>query len=239
MQQKKFHCLVQKVNKTLYKQQMLSPGDKILIGLSGGVDSYILAEILNNRKKHLPFNISLFAVHVKIKELNYEVDLEAMNNFCNKLQMPFYYIEYSMGSYENSKKSPCFFCSWHRRKEIFTLAKNIGCNKVAMGHHRDDAIETMLLNMIYHGSISSLPYKLSMFDGEIILIRPLLDLSKKEIIAFQTLSHYPLEKSFCQFKNLTKREEVKKILDHIRHLHPLADINLFRSVRKIFHDYLP
>jgi len=237
---KAFKRLSQKVGQTVFKQGLLSPNDKILIGISGGKDSFLLLEMLNERKKHLPFPIELMALHVRIKEMGYIADTEAISNFCNQRQVPFYFIEDSIGSdLSASGKAPCFVCSWHRRKNIFQFAQSMGCNKVALGHHRDDALQTFLLNLIYHGSICSLPYKLSMFDGQITLIRPLLDLSEKEILAYTPLADYPAEVKECPYKYDNKREQIKMLLQNIRKLHPLAEKNMFRSMRNIFDEYLP
>jgi len=237
---KAYKRLSQKVGQTVYKQGLLSPNDKILITISGGKDSFLLLEMLNERKKHLPFPIELLALHVGIKEMDYHVDVELLRDFCNRIDVPFYYVEDSIGAdLFSSKKAPCFVCSWHRRKNIFRFAQSMGCNKVALGHHRDDALQTFLLNLIYHGSISSLPYRLSMFDGQIILIRPLLDLSEREILSYTHIAGYPPEIKECPYKNNNKREQMKVLLQTIRKLHPLAEKNMFRSMRKIFEEYLP
>lgn len=237
---KAFKRLCQKVGQTIYKQKLLAPGDKILIGMSGGKDSFLLLELLDERRKHLTFPIELIAIHVKIKEIGYSADEEALKRFCSQYKVPFYFVEDSIGSdLFTSGKAPCFVCSWHRRKNIFQLAQSMGCNKVALGHHRDDALQTFLLNLIYHGSISSLPYQLSMFDGQITLIRPLLDLSEKEILAYTRLANYPEEIKECAYKNNNKREQIKILLQNIRKLHPLAEKNMFRSMHNIFEEYLP
>jgi tRNA(Ile)-lysidine synthase TilS/MesJ len=234
---KKFKRLTQKAGKTIYEHRMLAPDDKIMIGLSGGKDSCLLLEILSERRKHLPFPIELFAVHVKIKEINYSTN-DSLSEFCKKLNIPFYYIEESIGEV-NNKKSPCFLCSWYRRKSIFSLAREHGCNKVAFAHHMDDALQTFLLNLIYHASICSLPFQLSMFGGEITLIRPLLELTEKEILSYTITADYPLEISPCQYKQNNKREQMKELLNKMRQIHPIADKNLFRSMRNVYEEYIP
>ncbi len=236
--EKTFKRLCQKVGQTLYCQQLLAPNDRILIGLSGGKDSSLLLELMAERRKHLPFPIYLYAIHVKIKEMLYLANVEQLEKMCRKYDIPFYYIEDSIGS-EIFKKSPCFLCSWHRRKNIFQLAQKLSCNKVALGHHRDDVLQTFLLNLIYHGSISSLPYKLSMFDGQITLIRPLLDVSEKEIKAYCVKANYFEEISSCPYKENNKREEIKNLLNIIKNLHPLAEKNMFRSMRNVYEEYIP
>ncbi|MGC8823019.1 MAG: tRNA lysidine(34) synthetase [Bacteroidales bacterium] len=237
---KAFKRLCQKVGQTVYRQSLLEPNDKILVGMSGGKDSFLLLELLEERKKHLPFPVEIAALHVSIKEIGYSVDIELLKDFCNQRKIAFYYVEDSIGSdLDRAGKAPCFVCSWHRRKNIFQFAQSMGYNKVALGHHRDDALQTFLLNLIYHGSISSLPYKLSMFDGQIKLIRPLLDITEKEILTYTRLAGYPAEIKACTFKHDNKREQMKMLLQIIRKLHPLAERNIFRSMRNIYEEYLP
>ncbi|MCX7986212.1 MAG: hypothetical protein N2662_04680 [Bacteroidales bacterium] len=236
---KAFKRLSQKVGQTIYREGLLKPNDKILIGLSGGKDSLLLVDLLSERKKHLPFPIELMAIHVRIKEMEYLVERNFLHTFCEQRGVSFQFVEDSIGSELSSEKAPCFLCSWHRRKNIFQFAQSMGFNKVALGHHRDDALQTLLMNMIYHGSVSSLPYKLSMFDGQIMLIRPLLDLSEKEINAYTRLIEFPSEIIACPYKNKNKREEIKVLIQQIRKLHPLAEKNMFRSMQNIFNEYLP
>ncbi len=237
---KKFKRLSQKVGKTIYEQQLLQANDKILVGLSGGKDSNLLLELMADRRRHLPFPIEIFALHVKVVDVDYFAPIDDMKLFCDKLHIPFIYKEISIDLHEaTDKKSPCFLCSWNRRKTIFTTARELNCNKVALAHHFDDVIETFMLNLIYHASISSLPYELKMFDGEIKIIRPLLDITEKEILAYTREANYPLELKQCSYSNTTKRTEMKNLIKIMKQMHPLADKNIFRAGRKIYPEYLP
>jgi len=196
---KLFSKISKKVGQVIVEKKLIEPNDKVLVGLSGGKDSYLLLEILADRKKHMPFPIELFAVHVVVKEAGYKNDLDFMRSFCTQLSVPFYLIETNVDFNRDSKKSPCYVCSWHRRKQIFNLSKEINCNKLAFGHHIDDALQTLLLNMVYHGSISSMPFKLSMFDGRMDLIRPLLEIHEETISQYSQNIGYPKELQKCPF----------------------------------------
>ena len=228
-----------KAGETIAHNRLLEAGDKVLVGVSGGKDSYTLLEVLADRKRHLPFDFEIFAVHVIIKEAEYINDLEFMKRFCESLGIPLKIIESSADLKKDPKKSPCFVCSWTRRKLIFNYGKEININKLAFGHHRDDAIQTYLLNLIYHGSISSMPYTLSMFDGRVNLIRPLLDIDETLIEEYTTLRNFPKELKKCPYDKETKRSEVHKLMNAITQLHPNAKKNLFKSMGNIFPEYLP
>jgi len=236
---KLFIKLSRKVGQTLQKHSLIEPHDRILIGLSGGKDSYALLEILADRKKHLPFSFELFAIHVIINEVGYLNDLEYMKKFCTNLNVQLHIVSESVDLFKDPKKAPCYVCSWHRRKKIFNLTKELNCNKLAFGHHADDALQTFMLNLIYHGSISSLPYKLKMFDGRVFLVRPLLDIDELHLQHLAELHAYPKEINKCPFDKKTKRNEVSVLLSDIYKSHKLAKKNIFRAMDKIFPEYLP
>jgi tRNA 2-thiocytidine biosynthesis protein TtcA len=239
MDNKLFIKLSRKVGQTIQKHSLIEPNDRLLVGLSGGKDSYALLEILADRKKHLPFSFDLFAVHVIINEVGYLNDLEYMKNLCTSLNVPLHIIHESVDLFKDTKKVPCYVCSWHRRKKIFDLTKELNCNKLAFGHHMDDALQTFMLNLIYHGSISSLPFKLKMFDGRVHLVRPLLDIDELQIQQISVFHAYPKEITKCPYDKKTKRNEVSNLLSDIYRSHKLARKNMFRAMDKIFTEYLP
>ena len=236
---KLFTKISKKVGQTIHEHALLEPNDRVLVGLSGGKDSYVMLQTLADRKKHLPFPFELFAVHVIVKEVGYNNDLEYMRSFCETLNVPFYLIEESVDVTQDPKKAPCYVCSWHRRKFIFNLSKEINCNKLAFGHHMDDAIQTLMLNMVFHASISSLPFKLKMFEGRVHLIRPLLELEEELIVQYAQAYVFPKELQKCQYDKETKRAEVSTCLKEIYKLNPAARKNMFRSMNNVFNEYIP
>jgi tRNA(Ile)-lysidine synthase TilS/MesJ len=147
--------------------------------------------------------------------------------------------EISIDHFANPDKTPCFVCSWHRRKRLFDLTRQLDCNKLALGHHMDDAIETVMMNMIYHGSISSLPAKLKMFNGRVYLIRPLIELMQKEMLHIAQLKGYPKLKKECPYNDATRRTSMRRLIDGIEDMNHLARKNLFRSMGNINSEYLP
>ncbi len=231
--------LCQKVGKTIRDHQLLVEGDHLLLGLSGGKDSYLLLETLAERKKAMPFNFTISAIHVKVQNVLYSMDMEFMQRLCEELQIPLHIKEIAPDFEQDKKKAPCFVCSWHRRKEIFNLGKELNCNKLAFGHHRDDALETFMMNLMYHGSVSSLPYSLEMFDGRVKLIRPLMDIWEKEIAEYSTLRGYPKAEKSCPYDDQTKRRQTRKLLEQMEQNYSNSKINIFHALDNVYPEYLP
>lgn len=227
-----------RIARTIRKHDLLTAGDKILIALSGGKDSMILLESLVECKKHLPFNIDLIATHVLIENIGYKTDLYYLEDFCKRIDVKFILKKFEIDLEKNNKKSTCFICSWNRRKALFNLTEELNCNKLAFGHHMDDALQTLFLNMIYHGSISSLPFKFSMFQGRIEVIRPLLEIAEEELIEYAKIKKYKSEIKQCKYEN-TKRIDMKKLINSINEKHAVGKKNIFRSMDNIYSDYLP
>jgi tRNA 2-thiocytidine biosynthesis protein TtcA len=236
---KQFDKISKKVGKMLNEHRLADDGDRILVGLSGGKDSMILLEAMADRRRHLPIDFQLFAVHVSATNIGYEMDTDYLEKFCSGLGIPLYLESIEIDLTVDPKKSPCFICSWYRRKRIFELSKELDCNKVALGHHKDDAIQTMLMNMIYHGSISSLPQKLSMFGGRIQLIRPLLFIPEKELTYYATLRSFKKQEKTCPHDHATKRVAIKELIQQMDHLNRDARRNLFQAMDNIYEEYLP
>jgi tRNA(Ile)-lysidine synthase TilS/MesJ len=210
-----------------------------MVGLSGGKDSYLLLEALADRKRHMPISFELQAVHVAIKNIGYQIDTEYMSALCQKLHVPFHLIEMEIELGSDAEKKMCFLCSWHRRKAIFNFAHDLSFNRLALGHHMDDAVQTLMMNMIYHGSISSLPVSLSMFDGRMQLIRPLLFLNEAEIVKYTQLRQYPESIKACPYDKATRRNDAKVLINSMVKMNPNALKNIFRSMSHICFEYLP
>jgi tRNA(Ile)-lysidine synthetase-like protein len=228
-----------RIGRIIYKYKLIEKNDKILVALSGGKDSIILLESLVNRKKYLPFQFELHACFVFFSDIGYTVDKNYLQKFCNDLKVPFTIKEDTLNIKEESKKDYCFYCSWKRRKILFDLAGKLKCTKIAFGHHLDDAVETLFLNMFFHASISSLPYKLQMFNGKIEIIRPLLKMQEKELEKYSKLKKYKKEDNHCPYQDENKRKKIKSLLSELERLYPKFKINVFKSMDNIYTGYLP
>jgi len=224
---------------TMRDHSLISEGDQVLVGLSGGKDSMILLEALAERKSAVPFEFNLIAAHIEAAGIGYEIDIEGLASFCASLDVPLHRRTIEPDLKKDPSKTTCFICSWYRRKALFDLTRKLNCNKLALGHHRNDAIETLLMNMIYHGSISSLPYSLKMFEGRIHLIRPLMDLDERLLDEYAGLNGLVQIEKSCPHEDLTRRENIARLLRQIEDLNEKGPTNIFKSMDKIFEEYLP
>jgi len=199
----------------------------------------ILLAALAERQRAMPFPFKLSAAHVEARGIGYEIDRPELSAYCQDLGVPLHYRIIEPDLNEDPSKAACFVCSWHRRKVLFNLTRELKCQKLALGHHRNDAVETLLLNMIYHGSISSLPYSLSMFGGRIKLIRPMMDLEENLLKEFAGLNKLAEVEKNCPHEDNTQRESIRQLVGNIEALHGKGPYNIFQSANKIFEEYLP
>ena len=237
--EKLFKKICRKVGTTLRDHTMIEAGDHVLVALSGGKDSMILLQALAERRRALPFEFQITAAHVAAGSIGYQIDMEKLTLFCKDLNVTLHSrtIEPELGT--DSSRNTCFICSWHRRKELFSLTRALKCNKLALGHHRKDAVEALLLNMIYHGSISSLSYSLKMFDGRLYLIRPLMDLDERMLAEYAELNDLVRVEKSCPHEENTHRETIARLIGEIEKMYGKGSYNIFKSMNKIFPEYLP
>ncbi len=227
------------VGRAINRYSQIKKNDSVAVALSGGKDSLVLLETIARRRKRLPVSYSVTAVHIHIKNIGYETDRVFIQRFCDDLNVPLHIIECEADLERDKNKSVCFICSWQRRKELFDFVKRERCNKLAFGHHRDDAIETLLMNMISNSSISSMPPSLSMFGGEFELIRPLILLSEDEIIKYASLRGFPAQVKVCPHGDDTRRADAKRLLFEIEKIDSRARENIFSAMSNIHSEYLP
>lgn len=230
----------QAMDKAIKKHNLIEPNDKILVGVSGGIDSLVLLENLANKKKYYDFDFELKAVHINVKNIPYSIEKEFITDFCHKLDVEIIFVEKEI-KIDNSKltTNPCFICSWNRRKLLFNYSKEHNYNKLALGHHKDDAIETFMMNLVYHGSISSLPASLTMFDGRMKLIRPMIYLKKEQITEFARIRNYKPQIKTCSFDKKTSRRKMESIFTEMEKFNPHVRENIFKAMSNIHDEYLP
>jgi len=228
-----------KVAKAITDYKMIEVGDKVLVAVSGGKDSLVMLETLSAFKHYDIVDYELEALHINVTDVPYQVDTEFLDDYCKNLGIKLNIEQVEAGIENRGKKGHCFVCSWHRRKTLFTFAKENGFQKLALGHHLDDAVETLMINMAYHGNISSIPGKLSMFDGVLNIIRPLILLTNKDTREFANIMKYPSHKKPCPYEDITKRTTARELIKQLESIHPKARFNLFNSMGNIDEEYLP
>ena len=239
--------LLHTFHKACADYQLIEDGDHILIGLSGGKDSLALVELMGRRAQIYKPRFRVTALHVRVKERDYQTDLSYLEQFCAEAKVPLVVrdveidnADYTGERQERSRDSnPCFLCSWYRRKTMFNVAQELGCNKIALGHHRDDLIETMLMNLIFQGALATMPPKLQMEKMPLQVIRPLCLVDEAELIAYAAERGYQKQTKTCPFEHVSSRERVKGLLAQIKAMSPESMDSMFAAMSNIKEDYLP
>lgn len=193
--------------------QMIEEGDRIAIGISGGKDSLTLLYAMQGLQKFYPKRFELEAVTVDLGYLGF--DLEPIRQLCQKLQVPYNVIPTQIGKIvfeERQESNPCALCAKLRKGAFNDRIKELGCNKVAYAHHKDDMVETMLLSLMYEGRFHSFLPKTYLDRMDLTVIRPLIYVSESEVIGFRNKYHLPVAKSPCPADGYTKRQYVKDLL---------------------------
>lgn len=224
------HKIIRKFQKALYQYKLIDDGDKILIGLSGGKDSLCLMELLAKRAKIQKPTFSVEAVHVKMENIHYESDTAYLYYFAKKLGVPLHVVTTSFEYKPECKKSPCFLCSWYRRKQLFNLAQNIGCNKIALGHHMDDIIHTALMNLSFNGHFSTMPIKLKMSKMPLTIIRPMCLISESDIHKYAELTGYKKQLKKCPYETETERNNAKHIFKEFEAINPEIRYSIWNAL---------
>ena len=239
--------LTKRFHKACADYSLIADGDHILIGLSGGKDSLLLTELLGRRAQIYVPKFKVTALHVRVKERDYHTDLSYLESFCKEANVPLLVRDVEitnegvneLTNERVAKANPCFLCSWYRRKTLFNVAQEIGCNKIAFGHHRDDVAETLLMNLIFQGTFATMPPILQLDKMPLQLIRPLCLIDEADIIRYAEMRGYQKQPKLCPFEHVSSREKVKKILADIKALNPEAIDSLYGALTNIKTEYLP
>ena len=223
----------------------LNENDKIAVCISGGKDSFLLAKCMQEIKKHgkVNFELEFIVMNPGYNERN----LELIKENASKLQIPIHIFDSNIFDTvdEISKESPCYLCARMRRGNLYSEAKKLGCNKIALGHHFDDVIETILLSIIYGGEMKTMMPKLhsTNFEG-MELIRPLYYVKEQFIINWSKNAELKFLNCACKFtekseiENNSKRKEIKELINHFRKINPYIETNIFKSSKNVNIDAL-
>ena len=226
------------MGKAIHRYGLIGEGDRILVGVSGGKDSLTLLHLLHERSKRVPVHYELMAIYIDLGFDSGRADV--LRNFFETKGLP-YHIEFTdIGRRANSpenRENPCFLCSRERRKRLFHIAYRFECNKIALGHHKDDIIETLLLNIFYSAEISTMLPLQSLFNGRITLIRPLALLEEKKIERFAREMGLPFGPSGCPSSGKTKRKVVKDLIEAVSQRDRRVKGNIFRALSNVKLDY--
>lgn len=211
---------------------MLKDKDRVLIAVSGGLDSLSLLKLFVMRKARIPIDFEIVACFIDTNFI--KVDKNILIDYFKANG-----IEYTVKGMTIPKDEiSCFWCSWSRRKLLFETAREYKCNKLALGHNLDDINETTLMNMFFNGEITTMPPKVELFNGALTVIRPLCYIEKSKVEEFSSQFDFPQTQYQCPYGQESQRQAVKEIIEQLHKKHPFIKTNIFRSLKRIRKDYL-
>lgn len=229
------------VGKAISDFNMIEDGDKIMVCLSGGKDSYAMLDILMSLKKRAPIHFDIVAVNLDQKQPGFPE--EVLPNYLEKIGVDYKIVEEDTYSIVMDKiepgKTTCSLCSRMRRGILYRTATELGATKIALGHHRDDMLETMMLNMFYSGKLKSMPPKLGSDDGKHIIIRPLAYCVESDISEFATLKEFPIIPcNLCGSQENLQRQAVKAMLNDWSERFPGRIESMFTAMQNVVPSHL-
>jgi tRNA 2-thiocytidine biosynthesis protein TtcA len=224
------------VGKAVADYRMIEEGDRIMVCLSGGKDSYAMLDILMNLQKNAPIKFELIAVNLDQKQPGFPEHV--LPAYLDKLDIEYHILEKDTYSIVTSKipegKTYCSLCSRLRRGTLYGFAEQIGATKVALGHHRDDVVETLFLNMFYQGKLKAMPPKLLSDDKKNVLIRPLAYCRESDLIELAELKQFPIIPcNLCGSQTGLQRNAVKDMLKQWERQFPGRIDAIFGAIKNV------
>jgi len=219
---------------------MLDEDDRVLVGVSGGLDSLVLLDLLNASMIFLP-SFSVVAVNIDLGFDKTYKDYDDLEEYLKKKNYEYIMEKTDIGPLAHSdynKKNPCFLCSRLRKKRIIEIAEENGCSKIAFAHHKDDIVETLLLNMFYAREISTMVPNQSIFKGKFHIIRPLAYIRESLIKKYAKEQGFPVIKNRCPTSKVSKRVYIKNVLDELEKQNKDIRENIFKSMSYVKPEYL-
>ena len=211
---------------------LIDNGDNILVGLSGGKDSLALLEMLAYRARiHVPkFHVE--AAFVRMTNIPYQNDEDYLHHFANRLSIPLHSAETSFDESTDKRHTHCFLCSWNRRKKLFQLAQQLGCNKIALGHNKDDIMQTTLMNLTFQGQFTTMRPIMQMNKFPVSIIRPLCLIRERLLEQYAEEQGYPKQVRNCPYEDDSQRYRMKDIIRQLEAMNPEFEYSLFRAAMK-------
>ena len=215
---------------------MIEDGDRVMVCLSGGKDSYTLLAMLRQLQARAPVSFELVAVHLDQKQPGYDAGI--LPGYLRSIDMPFEILEQDTYSVVRrvvpEGKTMCGLCSRLRRGALYSFAARAGFTKIALGHHRDDMVETLFLNMFYHSRLKAMPPKLLSDDGKHVVIRPLAYCKESDIAEYAQQQGFPVMPcNLCGSQETLQRKAIKQMLSEWERRHPGRVENVFRALTAV------
>lgn len=236
------HPLPKTINRLLgeamHDYRMLADGDRILIGVSGGVDSLVLAWLLHHWRDKAPINYEVVALHL---DMGFSEDQhQAVEAELAKIGLPFLteHTSYGLDANQARPDKACYQCATARRKHLFDTARRDHFSAVALGHHKDDLIETFFLNMLYSGNLSTMMPRQDLFSGRLKIVRPMAYLTKQQVYELAEIAGITPVKNPCPMASHSKREEIRDLMSTLYQRDPKFRGNIFAAMGNVRAEYL-
>ena len=215
---------------------MIEEGDRVMLCVSGGKDSYAMLDVLQSLQRSAPVNFELIAVNLDQKQPGFPE--EVLPAYLEAAGVPYYILEKDTYSIVKELvpegKTTCGLCSRLRRGSLYGFAQDIGATKIALGHHRDDIVETLFLNMFFSGKLKAMPPKLLSDDTRNVVIRPLAYCKEKDLAAYADYKEFPIIPcNLCGSQENLQRVQIKKMLTEWERQYPGRTETIFRSIRNV------
>ncbi len=219
---------------------MIEPGDAIAVGLSGGKDSLTLLIGLSALRRFYPVPFTLHAIHVDVGAGMPEEDIHRMSSFCEQYGVPFHHVRtqiYQIVFEARKEKNPCSLCAKLRKGALNQAAADLGCTKIAYAHHKDDFIETSLMNLMLEGRYDCFPPVTKLDRTGLTVLRPMFFIDERDVIGFTRKMALPVVKNPCPADGKTRREDVKAFIRESRRTFPKVRENLFSALRGYWEEH--
>ena len=227
----KLQQLLNHTRKAVDEYQMIQEGDHIAVGISGGKDSLTLLYALHGLKRFYPNHFELSAITV---DLGYEqCDFTPIKELCREMEIPYHIVKTDIAQIlfeERKEKNPCSLCAKMRKGALNQAVKEIGCNKIAYAHHKDDIIETMILSLFFEGRFYSFSPKTYLDRMDLTVIRPIMFVDEADVIGFKNKYNLPVVKSACTVDGYTKTQYAKDLLADLNRQYPGIKQRMFTAI---------
>jgi tRNA 2-thiocytidine biosynthesis protein TtcA len=233
--------LARAMGKTIADYDLIRAGDHVMVALSGGKDSYTLLDLLHRARQRAPIDFRITAVHLDQVQPGY--DGGPLRRWLEDFGQPFEIVQEdtytTVVERTPAGKAYCAVCSRLRRGVLYTVAERLGCTKIALGHHRDDALETVLMNLFFAGRLQAMPAKYTTDDGRFEVIRPLIECAEDDIVEHAAIAGYPiLPCNLCGSQDNLNREHMRELIDTLAARNPNVRAVMLNALRNVHPSHL-
>lgn len=217
--------------KAIADYKMIEDGDRIAIGVSGGKDSSTLLYVMAYYQKYYPYNFQIQPIHVG---MGWDIDVTPLKDFCKSLGLSLHVVPADIGKIvfdSRKEKNPCALCANLRRGALNNTAKELKCNKVALAHHLDDAIETFFMSFLYNAQLRTFSPRTYLDRSDVTIVRPFVYLPEKDVVRLAKKAEVPIIENPCPVNRKTKREEAKELVSELSKRYPRLRENFINALK--------